>query len=804
MNARLIRRKRKGQSIPVIALMIVVLFAMVGLAVDVGNTYAEQRSAVRASNASALVGMNTLIRGGDDTSIYNAVVNSLASNSIQVAAPGAQPQPGERVLTANYLDSSGNPLSSCPNVGGCGTTRPQGVSFIRVNLSGKVDTYFARVVGRPDLPVNSNAFAARGACTSGVYPIVIRDSYINQNAGQFVAPFTSYSDSVYRNKTQRRIFLKANATPNGGFSFARWLSPPNAGNEPTLEQMLAGAGNLASGFNEAAWPNSNALNLQMPEGYPIYPGQLTPGDWIYGNSGLSNSQSGSAGQLQWHITNRTEMILPIFDVDNGQDGINGNYHVSSLGSFLMTAYGNQNFTDQNGNRGWYLDLVYLGKANDCATLITNVPTATNLGISGQVYYRPRARQIPQSRPPVQYEIVLDVSGSMSWNFAGQGWKNGRAIQCTGTNNGCSGVANAWPDQTQRRIYIAKQAISSFINSMGTQDTMRIVTFSGDISSGNDQNAINQLTETAPNSWSSNKTTLTNALLSAGRASNNNYLTEGLTPSAVGLAAGNQAMASAPVTAPDGQNYKRVVIFVTDGVANVFRNGVYNNGGSGCGSEMATCHVGYTTSNPPRAKPITAMGIEAANLKQLATIYVIALADVDETGLRNVASDGNYPFFSKAPTGSELAGILESIRTDVVSGPCVPTGGNSWYDTLAQDNLGSNPADPVTYPTVGYVYLRDQNGNPLPSGQGKAPITIDSQSGRLTYRFDNLTPGTYQMSGFVAYKGADNLSRIYSSIFDPNTNMNDNQRTFQLSPSSSLGRVVPQDPLYMDLSGVVCP
>ena len=57
MKACLVRTKTSGQSLPIIALMIVVLVAMVALAVDVGNTYAEQRSTVRASNAAALTGM---------------------------------------------------------------------------------------------------------------------------------------------------------------------------------------------------------------------------------------------------------------------------------------------------------------------------------------------------------------------------------------------------------------------------------------------------------------------------------------------------------------------------------------------------------------------------------------------------------------------------------------------------------------------------------------------------------------------------------------------------------------------------
>jgi hypothetical protein len=40
--------------------------------------------------------------------------------------------------------------------------------------------------------------------------------------------------------------------------------------------------------------------------------------------------------------------------------------------------------------------------------------------------------------------------------------------------------------------------------------------------------------------------------------------------------------------------------------------------------------------------------------------VIGLAHVDETGLKEVASAPNYPYFSTAQRAEELVGILDSI------------------------------------------------------------------------------------------------------------------------------------------------
>jgi Flp pilus assembly protein TadG len=802
MKARLVRGKASGQSLPIIALVIVVLFAMVGLAVDVGNTYAEQRNTVRASNAAALAGMTNLINGGTDSSVYTTISNSLKSNNIRVAA-GAQPQSGERVLTANYLDASGAPLASCPNVGSnCDAAALSGVKYIRVNVGGKVDTYFARVVGRPDLPVGADAWAARGACVSGLYPIAIRDTYLGTSG--FVNSEGPYSDSYYRNKTTKTIQIhNPTNNPSGGFLWLRWAAAAGdgqrGGTAGATEAMLTGPGNIAGGFNEAGWPSSNSLNLPKPNGYPIDPGQLTPGDWVYSNTGVSNS-SGIRAQLDWHKTNKTVMILPIYDAIAGS-GSGATYHVSRLGTFLLLDY------SLNGQG--YFKFAYLGNGGECATLTDPPARNTNVGIIGQVKFRPRAFEIPSNRPPVEYQIILDVSGSMTWKFDGYGWDHSRnrAVLCTGSASAtCSGTGNYWPDQTQRRIYIAKQAMKAFIDQMLPNDVMQIVTFSDYLRSGyGNQNAVNRLTNALPSSgWSSDKNTLKTAVDNAGKTNNNIYMTEGRTSSAAGIARGTQEWEDAPTQAPNGLTYRRVTIFLTDGVANVFRNGSIPTYTGSCGSEVANCNTGYTSSGV--AKPIQAMIDESDALKQYAQVYVIALAGVDATGLSSVASGPNAPFFSSANDPGALNAIFDDIATDVQQGDCIPTGGNTWERTMESSEVGdvAPPQGPLAYPTVGKVYLKDQNGQALPNGTGVREIQLDPTSGNMIYKFDNIAPGTYQMEAFVAYRGSDDVSRSYRLIYNRNTGTSDTSWTFNVNPSGALGTVIPIETLHLDLSGSVCP
>jgi hypothetical protein len=373
------------------------------------------------------------------------------------------------------------------------------------------------------------------------------------------------------------------------------------------------------------------------------------------------------------------------------------------------------------------------------------------------------------------------------------------------NNGCTGSGDAWPNVNERRIKIAKDAINGFINQMGTKDIMRIVSYSGNLNNGNDATALSQLTKVAPSSgYSPDKTALKNAVTSIGAYNNNPYLTSGGTPSAVGIARATQVVAASSPTTTAGEKYKRVVIFLTDGVANIFRDGTWNNP-PGCSSEIANCHVGYTKSSPPVAKPITAMALEAANLKPMlqdsnGAMYVIAMAGIDETGLRDVASASSYPFFSSAENGAELTGIFADIATDVKFGTCVPQV-DKWQNTIAPENAANIPnyLSAADYPVVGRVFLKNENGT---QSIAQADIKVDAQTGTLSYSFGQVAPGIYQIQAFVGYVGPDDIGRPYGLIFNTSTETLDGSTVFELQASQSLGTVVSKE-LLLDMDGSVC-
>ena len=311
MNTHLFRAKSHGQSIPIIALIIVVLFAMVGLSVDVGNTYAENRSAVRATNAAALAGMDKVIRNGGDSEVAAVIKASFLSNGITAQMiPTIALGPGERRISAFYLDSNGNRMGAC-QIGGCGMV-PNNVTYIQIQTEGTVDTYFARVVGQPTLPVKAQAFAAQCSPVKGVYPIAVNALDLDNNgfkppsSNAEMAHYGTYYDSNYPGGlTQRRIYAKSNFGDPGSFSFMKWSSASNAGSAQSLADMMADDGNMDLGFDEVVlsppingnttgWPDPNSNEV---DGYPLVPHQLTDGDWIYGNPGWSSSNDVGAALI---------------------------------------------------------------------------------------------------------------------------------------------------------------------------------------------------------------------------------------------------------------------------------------------------------------------------------------------------------------------------------------------------------------------------------------------------------------------------------------------------------------------------
>jgi len=823
MRTRFTHHKTEGQSVVLIVAVLTLLIGMAALAVDLGVTYAEQRNIVRGTNAASLAGMNRLISGGRDADVARAIFESLRSNGVQVTAPGEAPQPGDRSFEAFYLGADGAQIAgACGRVGACGSQRPQGVKYIQIRLDGQVDTYFAQLFGQNTLPVGATAFATVGACATGYYPIGVRSTVSNQpvfDENGFVEYKGLYQDQTYPQLRYQRLYLRTEANPTGGFSLLRWRSNIAAGNTGSLAQMLTGDGTYSQGYSEAPWPDvvGGSDGPTRPAAYPFEPEAINATDWVYGNVFSGNPfDTQVMNQLQVLKTNRTLMTLPMYRFDSGNI-TNPSYYIERFGAFLLVDYG----VDSDGQMpdGPWMELAYVREGGQCANLVTGAPPTNNFNLGGSVTYLPKFKTSTDVDRPVQFLIILDVSGSMSWTFDGQGYNDaGQLVRCTDPTNQCKSIISAWRTPEERRIYIAKQVLRNFVNRVdelranGTRpnDVVRIVTFTGRLGNyvnqngqvGNNQRALDDLTSVLPSGWTNDRATLNAAINEAGMVDGDPYMTAGATPSAVALARASQVFGSAPRYL-GSQEYRRVLIFVTDGVANVLRNGMQNNYGPGCeiGAENVGCQWGEIPGSPPIPKPLTALALEADALKESyilpseGAVYVVALAGIDQSGLDQVASQPDY-VYSATQAGS-LQAIFNNIQANAIFGQCTPSAGPE-RDSMAGSEVPTDLRPELSNQRVGKVTLTDATG-----ATREAWITADPQTRRLSYAFNNVPPGQYTLKAWLGYRAPeDNVSRDKYELIVRGA-LASSEITVPVSASRGLGTTI-NVPLKLDLNDSVCP
>lgn len=786
MGTHLLRRKAAGQSIILIAFIIAVLVGMVGLSVDVGNAYAEQRAAQRAANSAAIKGADSLIKGRSDDDIYKDLIQTLEANGMNMAPKGSAAEGGQTALTAFYLDEKGNVVGP---VGGTSGSRPpsKDVTYVQVTLNGKTTTYLARVFGQDTLPVNVETYGGRGPCSSGVYPLAVEDR-VFKDAVNDVDQGGTYNDSFYLDKPWRRVYLKENSPLPGGFSWLRWQADPSSGSAKQMALDWTGAGTIDQGFEEAPWQNGTEAGSE-PQDYPYLEGYINTHDWVYGSTGLANSIK---DELDTFIKHRTEVILPFFDVASG-NGANSYYHVSGLGRFLILEYGQDK--NHHGNPH-YIDLVYLGP-NDGCPMTVDVPrtecppdatdcTAT-VDLVGEVKVKPRYTTRAEEQPPVDLVFVLDESGSMGWTWH------------TNDKNGNTNASS--PDAA--RYIVVRSVLKQFVNDFMTEDDrIAITTYSG-----NNGNAIyneNQAYTQAQIDNAVKGLTEELAPYSKGDAAGKAYLLQqidkygagGSTPSVVGLERGRRALQGARTSdwvGPPGNQklmaVKKVLILMTDGVANVYKDGKFypcldkKGKSENCVNELTA------VGQPIHQMATLANQIKASYGSDL-TVYTIAMGPLfSQAGLINTASQPKAPYFNTADQISDMGPIFRDIKAKIKEGECQPN------EEAVQSPVDTNRiADDGVIGKVTLIL----DGNPYLTSD------IQDQNGVARYTFNNIKPGTYALKGWVRYKGKDNVYRIYDLVSKNGSEDWASQVPFQVDDAANgIGRQYQGPELHFDLSASVC-
>ncbi|WP_376791855.1 pilus assembly protein TadG-related protein [Thermoflexus sp.] len=144
--------KGRGQALVLLALAFAGMLALLALAIDGGNAYAQRRRAQNAADAAALSATRRLYeirrQGGSEADLLLALREAIDAHG----AFNVDGQPNR--FEAEYMDENGNPIAPV----GAGTI-PENARGVRATVINRFDAFFAGVFGFDPMEVRALATA---------------------------------------------------------------------------------------------------------------------------------------------------------------------------------------------------------------------------------------------------------------------------------------------------------------------------------------------------------------------------------------------------------------------------------------------------------------------------------------------------------------------------------------------------------------------------------------------------------------------------------------------------------------------
>ncbi len=341
------RHAQHGQMVVILALGLTALLLALGLVVDSGYAWSQQRAGQNAADFAAMAGARVLgeyytgkpVGQGSDANISAAITNTLASN-------------GASLASAQYVDQSGRAL------GNVGSGIPTGAVGVVVRADTSWDTFFVRIVpgmGTWHAGTAATAYTV-GVPSAGVMPAGLGESafaglpFCDPKSASFASCVDTNGSSASAKILPGGFgWLKFGATGKcAGFGLGMSTNPDD-GNCATSQQFLQ---------NEVGPPaNSYGCCTDI---------NLTPDASRRIGSLTGNEQA----DFSFYITNRVIVWVPIWDTfDPG--GANGSYHIVGFGAIV--------FTGQDAVHGKWIQAVRVSAGYG------DTPNAVQLGATGEVH-----------------------------------------------------------------------------------------------------------------------------------------------------------------------------------------------------------------------------------------------------------------------------------------------------------------------------------------------------------------------------------------------------------------------------------
>ncbi len=331
-QASLVRRQHAGveagQSLVLIALMLVAMLGMLGLALDGGRVYASRRTAQNAADAAAFAGVRLVATHYvtiTDAMVWNAVMQYAQVNGIITTTD----------VIPTFINASGGDIRS---VSQFNIAVPSNATGVRVRTTLQVEPYFIRLlIGDAPVPIPAVAAAQSGppAVASRLKPMAVFTSTFNY----------TQTYQIWGEKS-------ATMTVAGGFQWVGFRDPI----DPSL--CKATGTDIAAFLNMSVIPQpvladriDHYYNASNPLLYNNPP--PSPNPWLCSSTGVEEAKPlrdaldcwlfhpSDTGGGCWPAgapPGNREWQVPVFNHTNEQTGSNAKYHVMTFGVFEFLGY----------------------------------------------------------------------------------------------------------------------------------------------------------------------------------------------------------------------------------------------------------------------------------------------------------------------------------------------------------------------------------------------------------------------------------------------------------------------------------
>ncbi len=318
---------QEGQSLILIALMMVAMVGMLGLALDGGRVFAARRTSQNAADSAAfgavrLLATRTLT--ATEPVIWDTIVKFAMANEIVTKTD----------ILAYFIDKSANNICRIPNCGGI----PANASGVRVTTTLQMQPYFIDVlIGKQTIPVRAVAAAQSGnPAPISVMPMVVP-------CNQLERPDCNYG---YGNM----VTIKGDQQGNGS---VQWLDFGSC----TLDEYLSltcTSGKITADPNDTYWDPLNPTKWTSagPDLPPdISPWRKTKTGQVAAVAATLNCWLVPSGPGCWQSVPYPGSRLWLVPIENHNNGdTTGNnlwYHIFEIGAFEFFGY----YFD-NGSCNW--------------------------------------------------------------------------------------------------------------------------------------------------------------------------------------------------------------------------------------------------------------------------------------------------------------------------------------------------------------------------------------------------------------------------------------------------------------------